>query len=77
MLVAGATVFENPVVTPPTPLSIDPVPPLKAPVSVLGLPCFTAAGEAAKLVMRGAATTVTVTGALLTEAPAPFVTVNV
>jgi hypothetical protein len=58
--VDGLTATTTPDDTAPTPLSTTPVPPLKAPVSVVLVPAVMVPAADVKLVMLGAATTVTV-----------------
>lgn len=63
-------------VTAPTPLFTLPVPLVNTPVKVVEVPAVIVAAAETKLVMVGAATTVTVT-CLVTVAPAVFDTVRV
>jgi hypothetical protein len=72
----GVTVFDTPLETAPTPLSMLAVPFENTAVRALDPPSFTEAGDAAKLVILGAATTVTVTE-LVADVPASLVTVKV
>ena len=76
MVAAGATLTDTPLATGPTPWSMLPVPPEKAAVRVVELPALIVAAPAVKLVITGAATTVTVICAV-TNVPAPLVTVSV
>jgi hypothetical protein len=76
VLTAGVTVLATPLDTEPTPLFTLAVPFAKTAVNALDPPCFTELGEATKLVIVGAATTVTPT-VRMTEVPAAFVTVKV
>jgi hypothetical protein len=74
--VMAGVVTPTPLVTLPTVLSIVPVPLLKTAVRVEVPPEVTAVGFAVKLVMAGAATTVTVAWEVM-EVPAALVTVSV
>lgn len=65
-----------PLVTAPTPLSMLPVPPVNAAVSVVEPPTEIIAAPCVKLVIAGAATTVTVT-CFVAVVFAVFVTVKV
>ena len=76
MVDAGVTGAAVPLVTAPTPLSTLPVPLLKTPVKVVEVPAVIVAAAEVKLVMAGAATTVTVT-CLVTDVFAALVTVRV
>jgi hypothetical protein len=76
VLAAGVTVFDTPLETALTPLSMLAVPFAKTAVRALDPPCFTEAGDAAKLVILAAATTVIVTE-LVVDVPASLVTVKV
>ena len=76
MVFAGETETNVPLVTAPTPLFTLPVPFVKTAVRVVEAPAVMGEAEVTKLVMTGAATTVTVT-CLVAVAPAVFVTVNV
>jgi len=76
VVLAGVTVTAVPLVTAPTPGLTVPVPPEKTPVRVVEFPEVIVAAPAAKLVIVGGGTTVTVTEAE-TDVPALFVTVNV
>jgi hypothetical protein len=73
---AGVTGAAVPLVTAPTPLLTLPVPLLNTPVRVVEVPAVIVAAAEVKLVMAGAATTVTV-ACLVTLAPPVFVTVRV
>jgi len=76
VVVTGETVTAMPLVTAPTPLLTLPVPLLNTPVNVVEVPAVIVAAAEVKLVMAGAATTVTVAW-LVTFAPAAFDTVRV
>ena len=76
VVAAGVTVTGVPLMTGPTPLLILPVPPEKTGVKVVDVPAAIVAAPAVKLVMAGAAITVTVAVAVL-DVPALFVTVRV
>ena len=69
------TVTGVPLITGPTLLSMEPVPPEKTAVRVVEFPGVTAGAPAVKLVIAGAATTVTVAVAVA-DVPALFVTVS-
>jgi hypothetical protein len=73
---AGDTVTAVPLITAPTLLSTLPVPLLNTPVKVVEVPAVIVPARAEKLVITGAATTVTVV-CLVTAVPAAFVTVSV
>jgi hypothetical protein len=77
-VVVGDTVTPVPLVTAPTPWSTLPVPLLNTGVSVVELPETIVVGVAVKLVITGAATTVTVAVAVTeTGVVAALVTVSV
>jgi len=76
VVAAGVIVTGVPLVTGPTPLLTLPVPPLNTAVRVVELGETIVASAGVKLVIEGAATTVTVT-CLVAVAPAVFVTVKV
>jgi len=73
---AGVTVTGIPLVTTPKAWSMLPVPPEKTAVKEVDVPAVMGFGVAVKLVMAGAATTVTLTD-WVTEVPAELVTVSV
>jgi hypothetical protein len=73
---AGETGTAVPLFTAPTPVSTLPVPLLNIPVKVVDVPAVIVPAAAEKLVITGAATTVTVT-CLVTEVFAVLVTVSV
>ena len=72
----GETLTGVPLVTAPTPLLTLPVPPVNTAVRVVEFPETMVEAPGVKLVIAGAATTVTVT-CLVTVAPAVFMTVRV
>ena len=74
--VVGPMVTAVPLITAPTLVSTEPVPPVNTAVSVVEVPSVIVVFAATKLVITGAATTVTVTGSVAV-APAAFVTVRV
>jgi hypothetical protein len=76
VVVAGLTVTGMPLVTGPTLLSTLPVPPVKLAVRVGDWPWRIVEGEATKLLIAGAATTVTICCFVVVAPPAP-VTVRV
>lgn len=76
MVAVGEMFTGVPLVTAPTPLLTLPVPPLNTAVNVVVFPETIVASAGVKLVIAGAATTVTV-AVLVTEAPISFDTVRV
>ena len=76
MVAAGDTVTAVLLVTAPMLLSTLPVPPANIAVRVVEVPAVIVAAAGEKLVIVGAATTVTVT-CLVTAVPAALVTVSV
>ena len=76
MVTAGETVTAVPLVTAPTLLLTLPVPPLNTAVKVVEPPTVIIAAAGVKLVIAGAATTVTVT-CFVAVVFAAFVTVKV
>ena len=75
VVVVGDTVLGVLLVTAPTALSIEPVPPANTPVRVVLEPVVMVALAAVKLEMVAAGTTVTVMF-LVTKSPAALVTVS-
>jgi hypothetical protein len=75
-VVEGVIFTGVPLVTGPTPLFTEPVPPLNVAVSVVEFPTVIVEEPALKLVIAGGGTTVTVACAVM-DAPSEFVTVSV